>query len=310
MDITIAVCTHNRADQLQQTLSVLGEMEVPTNCRCEILIVDNASTDTTCEIGQCHMRLSPHSFRYVFEPITGLSRARNRAIDEANSDIIIFLDDDATPHEAFLKAYMDAYSLAGDSVGCIGGKIDLELPKMTFPWWFGPELHGFLSQFDLGDKGLRECKTIGEYPYGANMSFYRKAVIRSGYFNENLGFTGRKLVGGEEEDLCIRLHRIGYKIMYQPRAVVTHHIQPERVNLQYFQRLAWANGMVRVIWANNGRIDQASLKDLKNNLTKTLSDAMRLCVFPPKTYSALFRWYLGLLDNISSPWYCLRSLES
>jgi len=98
--------------------------------------------------------------------------------------------------------------------------------------------------------------------------------------------------------------------MYQPRAVVTHHIQPERVNLQYFQRLAWANGMVRVIWANNGRIDQASLKDLKNNLTKTLSDAMRLCVFPPKTYSALFRWYLGLLDNISSLWYCLRSLES
>jgi len=55
----------------------------------EVLVIDNASTDNTAEIAR-----SFPGVRVVHEPLKGLTRARQRALSEANGDILAFVDAD------------------------------------------------------------------------------------------------------------------------------------------------------------------------------------------------------------------------
>jgi len=49
IDVTILICTRNRDRLLGETLDSLAQLHVPAPWRCEVLIVDNGSTDRTRE---------------------------------------------------------------------------------------------------------------------------------------------------------------------------------------------------------------------------------------------------------------------
>lgn len=96
VQLTIAVCTYNRADHLKICLDSLSHQ---ADCApdWELLLVDNNSTDATRQIAQ-ESSLSFPQFRYIFEPEQGLSVARNRALSESNGVFIAYIDDDARAH--------------------------------------------------------------------------------------------------------------------------------------------------------------------------------------------------------------------
>ncbi|MEO2022181.1 MAG: glycosyltransferase, partial [Pirellulaceae bacterium] len=92
MDITVAICTWNRADLLNQTLTRLQQLVIPEDLQWEIVVVNNACTDQTPEIVARHQEHLP--LRMVMEPEPGLSCARNRAVQAARGRWIIWTDDD------------------------------------------------------------------------------------------------------------------------------------------------------------------------------------------------------------------------
>ena len=47
MDVTLLVCTWNRAERLDETLTSLARRNVPSGVRWEVVVVDNNSTDDT-----------------------------------------------------------------------------------------------------------------------------------------------------------------------------------------------------------------------------------------------------------------------
>ena len=103
--LTVAVCTRNRAELLKECLdSVVSQIDSAKNV--EVLAVDNGSTDGTAETcGAFEGHGFP--FKYAFEPEPGLSRARNRAIAEANGEAIAFLDDDAVVCDGWLDVALE-----------------------------------------------------------------------------------------------------------------------------------------------------------------------------------------------------------
>src|SRR6202030_3038576 len=89
---TVALPTYNRAELLRQTLEGVTRQNYPAG-EFEILVIDNNSTDATAEVVASFAARSPAP-RRVVETKQGLNHARNRAIDEARGEVIVFGDDD------------------------------------------------------------------------------------------------------------------------------------------------------------------------------------------------------------------------
>jgi cellulose synthase/poly-beta-1,6-N-acetylglucosamine synthase-like glycosyltransferase len=93
-----------------------------------------------------------------------------------------------------------------------------------------------------------ECEidlSLEQPPLGANMAFRREVFEKIGGFNPELGRIGAKLLGGEETDLFKRLAESGCSGKYQPKAVVNHVLEPERLRKAYFRKVYFHGGQSR-----------------------------------------------------------------
>ena len=92
--LTLAVPTHNRAATLGETLASLAAQRLPAGIETECIVIDNNSTDRTPAVVEEVAARAPFAMRRVFEARAGSSFARNRAVDEAAGDLILFIDDE------------------------------------------------------------------------------------------------------------------------------------------------------------------------------------------------------------------------
>src|SRR5437660_1713322 len=113
--VSIVVPTHNRPEQLKESLRLLLDLRYP---RYEILVVDNApSSNATYQlVRQTYGYAS--QLRYLREDIPGISRARNMGIAHAQGEIIAFTDDDVSVHPNWLTELVRGFEVA-EKVGAI-----------------------------------------------------------------------------------------------------------------------------------------------------------------------------------------------
>jgi GT2 family glycosyltransferase len=219
--ISVIVCTYNRRTTLAQTLRSLRELRID-GVDWELILVDNKSTDGTADVLREFAGSSGLNVRIVFEPVQGLSQARNTGIRHASGDIIAFTDDDVLVDPRWLcqlQDTFDKYECAG-----VGGRI-IPLWDAPPPRWLhleGPNSlrHGAIVKFDEGPRVLELRKP----PFGANMSFRREVFESVGPFRTDFGKCGSSWMTGEDIEFCLRLLRSGRKIMYAPGAVIYHRV--------------------------------------------------------------------------------------
>ena len=106
MNVSIAIATYNRAGELAKTLAGLALLDTAGCPDHEVLVIDNNSTDTTPEVVKQLASLFGGRLRYVREERQGLSHARNRAIEEAQFEIVAYLDDDVDVDPRWLQAFV------------------------------------------------------------------------------------------------------------------------------------------------------------------------------------------------------------
>jgi glucosyl-dolichyl phosphate glucuronosyltransferase len=94
-------------------------------------------------------------------------------------------------------------------------------------------------------RGLPKVATEVRNVIGANMSFRQQVLQQVGGFNHGLGRQGSLPLGCEETELCIRatVGAPGSRIVYQPKAVVHHHVPGERGTLRYMLARSWSEGL-------------------------------------------------------------------
>ena len=202
---TIVVCTRNRPAFLRSCLEGIAGLERAPD---EVIVVDNTAgsqeTETTArEFGAV----------YTVEPTKGLSRARNRGLAQSHSEIVAFLDDDATPDVHWLGMMLEPFK--DPQVTTVTGRIITpqsrvgEIAVQTTrslcnkdPEWFG-------------------TATFGGLGLGSNMAFRRKACAGQKIFDERLG-RGAPFEIAEENYAFAFLLSQGYTAVYLPDAIVFH----------------------------------------------------------------------------------------
>lgn len=237
-EISVAICTYQRLDLLKDALAALFRQEMAMQIAWEIIVVDNDSHGSARELCQDAAAKCPVPLKYVLEKKQGLSQARNRAVEEAQGEIIAFLDDDAVASSPWLKEMLGTFNRTG--ADCVGGRVLVR-------WEGSPEcgVRGCrkeLLEFDQGEDDFA-IKARQISPIGANVAF-RTAIFESGIrFLVDLGRNGTRLMGGEEVEIINGLHKSGKMVWYGARSVVFHRTAGERLTEGYYIKREKWNGI-------------------------------------------------------------------
>ena len=225
-DISIVVCTYNRAGLLERALQSLVIQQCPPGLEYELIVVDDGSTDHTADIVRELNRCTDRRVVYIHESGRGISAARNTGVHAARSEWIAFTDDDQIAEPTWLWNLW--FAQGKSSAQCIGGARTLELPErvlQTLP----RQTRLILGEIPcVGD--LQPC-TRDSLLCTGNLLLRKDLILKVGGFDESLS------QGGEDTDLLMRLRSSGLTCWFTPHAVVRHIIPPYRLESGY---LTWA----------------------------------------------------------------------
>lgn len=257
MELSIIICTFNRAENLSECFKHLDSQINVGDLQWEVVLVDNNSNDNTHTTVEELAKIFAFNIRYIFEPEQGLSFARNRGISETTSRYIIFIDDDIRPVPEWLSSIYSTFR--NNDCDAVGGRILVESPE-TLPSWITPDMYGFLGQQDFGDIP-HQMDGKKEFPFGGNMAFQRRVIEKIGCFDTGMGRKGGTdnrdgLFKGEETDFFHRLADSGGTIYYEPRATVRHKILPYQLKKRFFRILHYNAGILKAI-KDNQKIDRS-----------------------------------------------------
>lgn len=247
MDVSVIVCTYNRASSLGYTLAALDRQEVAADLNWEIVIVDNNSKDSTPAAVEEFARASRAPAIYIHEDRQGLSFARNAGIAKSRGRIIAFTDDDVTPAANWLSTLV--HSMKQYGADGIGGKILPQWFSEPPSWLMEDRSHALLERLALLDAD-ELCFSQPGAPvkiFGANMAFSRSLFGELGTFDVELGRRGNKLYSHEERDFLERAVAAHKVIVYDPRIIVWHHIAAERMQKSYFRKWSLDDGEKKAV---------------------------------------------------------------
>lgn len=240
--ISAIICTHNRDPYLAEAIDSLLAQDLAAQGMgdFEVIVVDNASTDTTKAIVEA--RLSDPRLKYIYESKLGLSHARNRGVVESRGEIVAYLDDDAVAERHWLRTLVQAYR-EDDKLAIAGGRVTLLWPnQMEPPTWLSDAMLSCLGHYDLG----QDVVTIDNpslTPRGLNYSLRRSFLDSVGGFDLQLGRVGKKLLSNEELYMTEAALKQGLRVAYLPDALVAHNVAPERLQRNWFLRRSWWQGV-------------------------------------------------------------------
>ena len=232
IDISIVICTYDRAESLRETLESILALKMDTTISHEVVVVDNNSKDHTKQIVENFQKISRAPVRYSFEPRQGVAFARNTGIRDSMGHIIAYLDDDVVIDPGWLTGLYQCFTQT--QADAVGGRIarrwDCDKPD-----WYSEELGGCLISQELGLE-RKPWTDHRRHMVTANMAFKRSVFERFGTFQENLGRRGNSLLGGEDRELYQRLVKSQGIVMYEPLALAYHKVEKERLNQPYFRQ--------------------------------------------------------------------------
>jgi O-antigen biosynthesis protein len=223
-EITAAICTRNRPDVLRRALASLEAQRPAVR---EIVVVDNAPSSEAARllVEREHPRV-----RYIREAVPGLDVARNRALREARSSVVAFLDDDAVAEPDWAAAIVRTFARGPAVALCMGrvGPLTLATP--------GARLFEANGGFARGNEPLRVGRdlprrgrpliawsiSIGS---GCSMAIDRDIALRLGGFDDALDM-GEALPGGGDLDIIWRVLEAGYHVVYEPSVRAFHEHRP------------------------------------------------------------------------------------
>ncbi len=236
ISVIVATCFRERL-----LLECLGSVLEQSHSDFEVLVVDQAP-EPVLEFTLQKQFNAGSRLRYLHLPSAGAARARNHGMAQAAASVVAFIDDDAVAEPHWLASL--AAALADPPLpALVAGRI---LPAWTGtrPSWYPKEREFLLGLYDIG--GERRPLPDADLPIAANMAGWRQIILDHGGFEESLGpnyFRKRKMITGEETILARRIKASGYPILYEPAAVVKHHVSARKQSRAYFLKRSFWEGV-------------------------------------------------------------------
>jgi len=212
--ITIVITTCNRHRLLAACLDALrpDRFPKPVGCECEVIVVDDGSTDGTAAYLAELARAG--RLRHLRQPNAGWPAARNRGWRAARGDVVAFLDDDCVPAPNYLTALAAAWERWPDAAG-IGGRV-IAQPGANYAGRLRAVGHVAVFEALNAPHGTRvDAPGRVDFCYGGNRSLRRDVLEALDGFDEGLRYF-------DDWDLDWRLREAGYRLWYEPAIVVAH----------------------------------------------------------------------------------------
>ena len=226
-EITVVVCTYNRAEMLRDALESLMCQETGGKFSYEVVVVDDASTDATQQVVREAARKSPILMRYVQAFGKGIGCARNVGIKECSRPWLAFIDDDEVAEPDWLKQLFDCALQTNAQV--VGGLVRLKLSEEESRHLL-PSCRRLLGETDPGRK-LAKCDR--ETTPGCGNMLLKAAVLDS-----LGGFDECPVGGGEDVRFAVKVRRAGFEAWYTDKAVVHHQVPRYRLEENF---LIWSS---------------------------------------------------------------------
>lgn len=266
--ISFVICTYNRSELLARCLKSLSkQISESGRQNIEVLVVDNNSSDGTALVVMQISKVYPR-VRYVFEPVQGLSFARNRGALEARGKYIGYLDDDAVPGEDYINSLFNIIESHAPDI--LGGPV---FPFYTSrkPFWFQDQLE--VRQHST-ESGFIDCPVSG-----GNFVIRRALLLTLGLFSCDYGMRGGQLRLGEERHLIERYRSTtspeDRKIYYSQECFVYHHVPVEKMRIGYFVRRAFESGRMKAQLKNEARVKRRCVSNVTVAKSRSLIRIVR-----------------------------------
>ena len=222
MFLSVVIPTYNRLPILQKCLQALEQqrLEAPISAY-EVVLVDDGSTDATVNWLQEHAEAFPH-VRLVLQDHGGPAEGRNRGVDHARGDVIVFIDSDLVVTDSFLLAHARRLEQSWQERG----------DRLCFT--YGAVIN--TANFDDPTSEPHKLRDLSwAYFATGNVAIDRQVLERSGLFD-----TRFRLYGWEDLELGERLRRMGVVLVRCPDAVGYHWHPP--LSLDQVPRLIAVEG--------------------------------------------------------------------
>ncbi|NOR71689.1 MAG: glycosyltransferase [Methylomarinum sp.] len=232
LKISIAICTWNRADSLKETLTRLVQLNIPKEVNLNVIVVNNNSTDHTDEVIESFKKLLP--ITHVFEKKPGVSNARNKAVEVASGDYILWTDDDVLVDKNWLSVYTE-YFLNNSDIDVFGGPI-LPYYEGSPPKWLVNGIDAIRDAFALRNLSSYPIPFIPRseaLPFGANFAIKLETQIKYLYSPKLGRQPGNINLLGEETLVINKILDSNKKGLWIPEAIVHHRVPLERQSIKY-----------------------------------------------------------------------------
>lgn len=212
--VSVVIPTYNRRAQLAQALDGLAKQD-PVDGGFEVIVVSDGCTDGTDEyLASDDVPVPVTALR---QPNSGPAAARNRGIDAAQGELVVFIDDDVVPEHDFLAAHLHSHRRrTGDADDLVVvGPMNTPDGYRLSPWvrW---EQEMLEKQYDAMARG--EYSATARQFYTGNASIARRHLEAAGGFDPAF----RR---AEDVELAYRLAQNGVSFTFEPAAAVVHYAE-------------------------------------------------------------------------------------
>jgi glycosyltransferase involved in cell wall biosynthesis len=209
---SVIIPTYNRAAVVERTIRHLDKQQYPSN-RFEVIVVDNSTDETPAVVERlatetlCRVRMLRTS---AWHPAV----KRNLALEVADGDVVLFLNDDVWAEPTLLAEHARTHASHAPAPVAVLGHVDQssEMPPSAFTEFYRP-----YAYFELATRPDRPAKWW--YFWTPNVSVPRRVLLdRQMFMPEDFAE-----IAHDDIEFGYRWTRAGYQLIYNPRARGAHY---------------------------------------------------------------------------------------